>query len=60
MQKKTEMREKGIRNIGMDRQGRLEKRNKTFGTERCENIGTLYINILHTHMQHGCAAWDEN
>ena len=29
---------------GMDRQGRKEKENKTFDTERCENIDTLYIN----------------
>ena len=31
----------------MDRQGRMEKKNKikTLGIERCENIDTLYINI---------------
>ena len=29
---------------GMDRQGIMEKENKTLGTERCENIDTLYIN----------------
>ena len=28
----------------MDRQGRMEKENKILGTERCENIGALYIN----------------
>ena len=28
----------------MDRQGRMEKENKTLRTERCENIDTLYIN----------------
>ena len=28
----------------MDRQGRMEKENKTLGTERCENIDTLHIN----------------
>ena len=27
--------------LGMDRQGRMEKKNKT-ATERCENIDTLY------------------
>ena len=29
---------------GMDQQGRMEKENKTLGTERSENINTLYIN----------------
>ena len=38
-----EMREKGI-NIGIDRQRRMEKENKTLGTERYENIYTMYIN----------------
>ena len=28
----------------MDRQGRMEKENKTLGTEICDNIDTLYIN----------------
>ena len=28
----------------MDRQGRMEKENKTLGTERYENIDCLYIN----------------
>ena len=30
----------------MDREGRMEKKNKTLGTERCENIDTLYINKI--------------
>ena len=29
---------------GKDRQKRIEKENKTSGTERCENIETLYVN----------------
>jgi hypothetical protein len=31
---------------GMDRQGRKEKKNKTVGTERSENIDSLYINKI--------------
>ena len=30
----------------MNRQGRMEKENKTLGTERRENIDTLYIEKL--------------
>ena len=30
----------------MDRQGIMEKKNKTLGTERCEKIDTLYINKI--------------
>ena len=30
----------------MDRQGRMEKKNKTLGTERWEIIDTLYINKI--------------
>ena len=30
----------------MDCQGRMKKENKTLGTERCENIDTLYINTI--------------
>ena len=29
---------------GIDHQGRMEKKNKTLGTEICANIDTLYIN----------------
>ena len=29
---------------GIDRYDRIEKKNKTLGTERCENVDTLYIN----------------
>ena len=28
----------------MDRQGKMEKKNKTLGAERCVNIVSLYIN----------------
>ena len=28
----------------MNRQGRMEKRNKTLDTGRCENIDALYVN----------------
>ena len=28
----------------MDRKGRMKKKNKTLGTERCVNIDTQYIN----------------
>ena len=31
---------------GMDCQRRMEKKNKTLGTERCANIDTLYINKM--------------
>ena len=37
----TGMREKGINKNGMGRQRRMEKKNKTLGTERCANIDTL-------------------
>ena len=40
----TGMGDKGIKQQGMDRQERMEKANKTLGTEKCENIYTLYIN----------------
>ena len=30
----------------MDRQRGIEKRSKILGTERCENIDTLYINKI--------------
>ena len=36
----------GMREKGMDRQGRLEKENKTLGTERCENIDALKMFIV--------------
>ena len=36
------MREKGT--TWNDRQGKMEKENNTLGTERCDNIDTLYIN----------------
>ena len=39
----TGVREKGINNMEWDRQGRMEKENKTLCTERCEDIDTLYI-----------------
>ena len=32
----------------MNRQGRMEKKNKTLGRERCENIDKLYINKIIT------------
>ena len=38
------MREKGINKHEMDRQGRMEKENKTLSTERCVNVNILYIN----------------
>ena len=42
------MREKGINSI--NRQGRMKKKNKTLGTERSENIDTLYIDkIIFNH-----------
>ena len=28
----------------MDRQGRTEKKDKTLGAAKCENIGNMYIN----------------
>ena len=31
---------------GMDRQGKMDKENKSLGTERCENIDTLYIKMM--------------
>ena len=31
----------------MDRQGKIEKKNKTLGTERCVNIDTLYIKNIY-------------
>ena len=34
----------------MDREGKIEKENYTLGTERSENIGTLYINKNRLHM----------
>ena len=41
----TGIRENGINNIGrMDRQRRMEKKNKTLRTGRCDTINTLYIN----------------
>ena len=36
----------------MDRQGGIEKENKTLGTERCENIDTLYTNNFKKYLQH--------
>ena len=39
------MRKKGSKQHGVDRQGWMEKKNKTIGTERCENIDILYIKI---------------
>ena len=50
MEKVTaEMREKGINS--MDRQGGMEKKNKTrtLGTERIENVDTLCINKNYQH-----------
>ena len=31
---------------GTDQQGRTKNKNKTLGTERCENVETLYINKI--------------
>ena len=31
--------------LGVGRQGGVKKENKTLGTERCENIKNLYINL---------------
>ena len=39
----TEMREKGINNIGMDRQGTMEKENKNFRQRKIENFDTMNI-----------------
>ena len=33
----------GNLNVGVDRQGRMEKGNKTIGTEKSENIETLRL-----------------
>ena len=30
----------------MDGQRRMEEKNKTLGTERCENNNTLYVHII--------------
>ena len=40
------MREKRIDSNGMGRQRRMEKKNKTLGTEVYANIDTLYKNIV--------------
>ena len=36
----------GAERYGMDGQGRIEKRNKTSGVEKCLNILTLYKNKI--------------
>ena len=42
---RTGIREKGINlQHGMGRQGRMEKGNKSLGTESCETIDNLYLN----------------
>ena len=40
----TGMREKGINNMEEIDREKMEKENKSSGTERRENIGTLYMN----------------
>ena len=50
----TGMRKKGINN-GMDRQRRMEKEDKTLGTEGCENMNSAHknkfvINIIYLYM----------
>ena len=39
-------RERGELKRGMDQQVRMEKKNKTLGTERCKSIDSLYINKI--------------
>ena len=42
----------------MDQQGRIEKKNKNLGTEKCKNIDTLYINKYH-YLPYDTAALEE-
>ena len=43
----TGMREKGIKNMEWIKQRRrMQKRNKTLGTERCENIDNLHMSEI--------------
>ena len=44
MQEITRIKEKRIKN--MDRQGRMGKKNKTLGTERCKSFHILSINVF--------------